>query len=81
MNEIHVCLIAEELSLTVDQIRAVAELLSEGGTIPFIARYRKEATGSLDETVITFIRDRLTQLKELDDRKEAILKSLEQHGH
>ena len=81
MNETHICLIAEELTLNVEQIKAVANLLEEGGTVPFIARYRKEATGSLDETIITYIRDRLAQLKELDDRKEAILKSLEQHGH
>ena len=81
MNEIHVYLIAEELTLNIEQIKAVADLLDEGGTVPFIARYRKEATGSLDETVITYIRDRLAQLKELDDRKETILKSLEEHGH
>ena len=56
-------------------------LLDEGATIPFIARYRKEATGSLDEIVITSIRDRLNQLKELDHRRETILKSLEKHGH
>ncbi|MGD9233372.1 MAG: Tex family protein, partial [Desulfobacterales bacterium] len=48
---------------------------------PFIARYRKEATGSLDEVAITSIRDRLNQLKELDNRRETILKSLEKHGH
>ena len=81
MNDTHLCLIAEELTLKIEQIKAVADLLEEGGTVPFIARYRKEATGSLDETVITYIRDRLAQLKELDDRKEAVLKSLEQHGH
>jgi uncharacterized protein len=56
-------------------------LLETGGTVPFIARYRKEATGSLNEVVIANIRDRLQQLAELDQRKEAILKSLEENGH
>jgi protein Tex len=58
----------------------VAALLEEGSTVPFIARYRKEATGSLDEVAITAIRDRLGQLKDLDARREAILKSLEERG-
>ncbi|MBF0225489.1 MAG: RNA-binding transcriptional accessory protein [Desulfobacterales bacterium] len=81
MNEKHIDIIAEELSLKIRQVTAVAELLSEGSTIPFIARYRKEATGSLDEVVIASIRDKLHYLKEFDDRRETILKSLEQHGH
>ena len=68
--------IAGELSTSPDQVRATALLLDEGGTIPFIARYRKEVTGSLDEVVITAIRDRLLQLEELESRREAILKSL-----
>jgi len=62
------------------QVQATAELLEGGATVPFIARYRKEATGTLDETVVTAIRDRLSQLKELDDRREAIIKSLEERG-
>lgn len=70
--------IASELGVREGQVSAVAGLLAEGGTVPFIARYRKEATGSLDETVITAIRDRLGQLKELDDRRDAIIKSLEE---
>lgn len=57
-------------------MRAVATLLSDGATVPFIARYRKERTGSLDEVMITSIRDRLAQLAELDKRREAILGSL-----
>ncbi|MGB5156023.1 MAG: Tex family protein [Desulfobacterales bacterium] len=81
MNEIHISNIANELNLTLLQVRAVCQLLSEGATIPFIARYRKEATESLDEVVITSIRDMLGRLEELDSRKEAVLKSLEQHGH
>jgi uncharacterized protein len=78
MQDTHAAKIALELSLTPGQVRAVAGLLDEGGTVPFIARYRKEATGSLDEVAITGIRDRLEQLAELDKRREAILKSLEE---
>ncbi len=74
-------LIAEELTLNESQVQAVAILLEEGATIPFIARYRKEATDSLDEVAVASVRDRLSQLKELDARRESILKSLEQHGH
>lgn len=81
MNEAHVIQISDELKLTYEQIKAVALFLEEGATIPFIARYRKEATGSLDETFVTLIRNRLSQLEELDQRKQAILKSLEQNGH
>ena len=78
MNEQHVLKIADELGLNVGQVRAAAGLLEEEATVPFIARYRKEATGSLDEVQITAIRDRLVQLDELDKRREAILKSLEE---
>jgi uncharacterized protein len=81
MNETHISSITDELNLNISQIKSVAALLEEGATIPFIARYRKEATGSLDEVVITEIRDRLTRLEELDNRREAVLKSLEQNGH
>jgi len=69
--------IAAELNLKPDQVQRVVELLLEGSTIPFIARYRKEVTGSLDEVVLASIRDRHEQLIELDKRKEAILKSIE----
>ena len=73
--------IASELSLRPARVRATVELLGGGATVPFIARYRKEATGSLDETVITAIRDRMEQLEQLEARREAILKSLDEHGH
>jgi len=66
------------LALRPQQVAATAELLEGGATIPFIARYRKEVTGSLDEVAITAIRDRLNQLKELDDRRQSIIKSLEE---
>lgn len=78
MNENHIAKIAKELGLKPQQVLATAILIEQGGTIPFIARYRKEATGSLDEVAITAIRDRLHQLKELDKRRESILTSLEE---
>jgi len=80
MIEKHVQQIASELSLQPRQVAAVAILLEEGSTIPFIARYRKERTGELDEVQITKIRDRLEQLAELDKRRETILASLEQQN-
>ena len=70
--------IARELGITPKQVTAVAGLLDEGATIPFIARYRKEAHGSLDEVAVGAVRDRLEQLRELDARRQAILKSLEE---
>ncbi len=81
MELTHASKIAKELGINELQVQAVSVLLDEGATIPFIARYRKEATGSLDEVEVTSIRDRLNQLKELDIRRETILKSLEKHGH
>ena len=80
MNEGPILKIAKELGLTLRQVQATADLLNEGATVPFIARYRKEATDSLDEVAITAVRDRLNQLMELDKRREAILKSLEERG-
>ncbi len=68
--------IAFELDLIPKQVEAVIRLFQEGATVPFIARYRKEATGSLDEVQVTAVRDRAVQLEELDKRREAILKSL-----
>jgi uncharacterized protein len=71
---------AAELQLGVEQVRATAALLADGATVPFIARYRKEVTGSLDEVAIAAIRDRLVQLDALDQRRHAILGSLEERG-
>ena len=73
-------IIAQELNIRPQQTEAVIRLLDEDATVPFIARYRKEATGSLDEVAVTAIRDRLAALKELDKRREAILASLEERG-
>ncbi len=80
MNETHIERVAAELSLSPKQVRAAASLLAEGATIPFIARYRKEATHSLDEVAITAVRDRLEQLAGLDSRRDAIFHSLEERG-
>ncbi|HEY4780884.1 MAG TPA: Tex-like N-terminal domain-containing protein, partial [Chthoniobacterales bacterium] len=79
-NPIHVAKIAREIKLQPNQVRAVRAFLADGATVPFIARYRKEATGSLDEVQIAAIRDRLEQLEELGQRREAIIKSLEERN-
>ena len=76
MTSRHVVKIASELQLGDPQVESTAQLLLEGATVPFIARYRKEVTGGLDEVQIIHIRDRLTQLEELDKRRDAILNSL-----
>jgi uncharacterized protein len=78
VSQTHIEKIAVELKVAPRQVAATATLLGEGATVPFIARYRKEATGSLDEVVITAVRDRLAQLAELDDRRAAILASLQE---
>ena len=72
--------IAEQLGLGQRQVEKTIELLEQGATVPFIARYRKEATGSLNEVQITAIRDLLIRLKELDKRREAILSSISEQG-
>ncbi len=72
--------IARELDIRVDQVAATAALLADGATVPFIARYRKEATGLLDETRITAIRNRLAKLSELHKRRQAIIASLIERG-
>ncbi|MGN7203698.1 Tex family protein [Pedobacter sp. SAFR-022] len=72
----HSNIIAAELGLKPQQVNATITLLDEGATVPFISRYRKEMTGSLDEVQVAGIRDRFQQLRELDKRREAILKAL-----
>lgn len=72
----HQHIIAAELGVQPHQVEAAAGLLAGGATVPFIARYRKEATGSLDEVAVAAIRDRMEQLTELDKRREAVLRSL-----
>ncbi len=81
MSEKNIERIAGELGLLPRQVEATASLLKDGATVPFIARYRKEVTGSLDEVIITGIRDRLRQLADLDTRRESILKSLDESNN
>ena len=73
-------IIANRLTLSQRQVEKTIELLEQGATVPFIARYRKEVTGALDEVQIAAIRDLLIKLKELDKRREAILASIEEQG-
>ncbi|MCS6822450.1 MAG: RNA-binding transcriptional accessory protein [Microscillaceae bacterium] len=76
----HYTTIAQELGISTKQVEATVSLLDNDATIPFIARYRKEATGSLNEVQITQIRNRINQLRELDKRREAILASIREQG-
>ena len=76
MNNKHFQTIATELTISSRQVNATVELLDQGATVPFISRYRKEVTGSLDEVAITHIRDRIEQLRELDKRKEFVIKTI-----
>ncbi|MBY5973822.1 RNA-binding transcriptional accessory protein [Ferrimonas balearica] len=70
-------LIATEISARPEQVSAAVTLLDEGATVPFVARYRKEVTGGLDDTQLRTLADRLAYLRELEDRRGAILKSIE----
>ena len=80
ISAVHESAIGKELGIAPKQVTATVELLDDGATVPFLARYRKEVTGGLDEVVITSIRDRVAQLRELDKRRTAILSSLEEQG-
>ena len=79
-SEFHDRTIALELGIAIKQVTATVEFLDDGATVPFLARYRKERTGGLDEVVITSIRDRVAQLRELDKRRAVIVASLEEQG-
>jgi protein Tex len=72
--------IADELGVAVRQVSAAVELLDGGATVPFIARYRKEATGTLDDAQLRTLEERLRYLRELDERREAILKEISAQG-
>ena len=72
--------LAAELSATAAQIQAAVSLLDDGATVPFIARYRKEATGGLDDTQLRTLAERLQYLRELEERRAAVLKSIEEQG-
>jgi uncharacterized protein len=80
MSNAYTTTIAAELKIRPQQVDATVALLDGGATIPFISRYRKEATGTLDEVAVTSIRDRITQLRELDKRRAAVLESIQQQG-
>lgn len=72
--------IAKELDITLEQVQGAVKLLDEGATVPFIARYRKEATGSMDDQVLRVLSERLVYLRSLEDRKKDILRILEEQG-
>ena len=72
--------IAEELGVRTGQVEAAVKLIDEGCTIPFIARYRKEATGALNDEVLRELFERLTYLRNLEERKETVLASIEEQG-
>ncbi|HND48546.1 MAG TPA: Tex-like N-terminal domain-containing protein, partial [Anaerolineales bacterium] len=76
----HSEIIATLLQVKPSQVEAVIKLLDDGNTVPFIARYRKEMTGSLDDEQIRIIADELTRLRGLDERRAAILASIEEQG-
>ncbi len=73
-------ILATELTATAAQITAAIDLLDDGATVPFIARYRKEATGGLDDSQLRLLAERLQYLRELEARKETVLKSIEEQG-
>src|SRR5882762_10894392 len=79
MDKIHQR-IATGLRVGVGQVTAAVELLGEGSTVPFIARYRKEKTGGLDDTQLRKLEERLGYLRELEDRRATVLKSIEEQG-
>ena len=72
--------VAEELALHPRQVASTLALFAEGNTLPFVARYRKEATGGLDETQLRAIQERSDYLRELGERRAAIRKSIDEQG-
>ncbi|HPF93416.1 MAG TPA: Tex family protein [Tenuifilaceae bacterium] len=79
-KKINAQIISNELNISLKQVANTVKLLEDGATVPFISRYRKEQTGSLDEVQITDIRDRLNKLEELAKRKETVLSTIEEQG-
>ena len=80
VNSKHVNIIAAEINARNNQIQAAIELLDSGDTVPFIARYRKEVTGGLDDTQLRLLEERLGYLRDMDDRRETIIKAIEEQG-
>jgi uncharacterized protein len=72
--------IADELKVRINQVESAIGLLDEGATVPFVARYRKEVTGGLDDTQLRHLDERLIYLRELDERRETVIKSIEEQG-
>ena len=72
--------IADELAVRLEQVAAAVRLLDEGATVPFIARYRKEATGGLDDTQLRNLQERLRYLRELEERREVVLRTIREQG-
>ena len=72
--------LAEEFKLKIEQVEKTVALIDEGNTIPFIARYRKEETGSLDDTVLRDLDDRLTYLRNIEKRKEEVMNLITEMG-
>ena len=72
--------LAQELQIKESQVRAAVQLIDEGNTIPFIARYRKEATGALNDEILRNLHERLTYLRNLEEKKEQVLNSIEEQG-
>ena len=72
--------VATELSLNPQQVQRTLALFAEGATLPFVARYRKEMTGGLDEVQLRDVRERAEYLNELEDRRAAVLKSIDEQG-
>ena len=80
LNQIISQTIAQELNVQAKQILSAITLVDEGNTIPFIARYRKEVTGGLDDTQLRHFETRLLYLREMDERRQTILKSISDQG-
>ena len=80
INSKHVSLIAGDINANNNQVQSAIELLDGGDTVPFIARYRKEATGGLDDTQLRQLEERLGYLREMDNRRETIIKAIEEQG-
>ncbi len=73
-------IIAEELNIKQQQVEATIKLIDDGNTIPFIARYRKEVTGGLSDEILRNLEERLNYLRNLEQRKEEVIKSIEEQG-
>ena len=80
MTDKHIEIISRTLNISANQVRSTIKLLNEGATVPFISRYRKEATGSLDEVQVLDVKEQYEKLLEVDKRRESIIKSIEEQG-